>query len=107
MVEGNGKALGIASILFQALDPSSPPEPPPPSDIHPEAINSSAILVTWKRPRVTLAINYYTVKYHKQLDNQNINYIVRSVYDFKIVSPDYLPNFSYGSSMYPLQNSVK
>ncbi|KAK3096033.1 hypothetical protein FSP39_022221 [Pinctada imbricata] len=76
MVEGQGQTLGIVNRLFQALEPGSPPEPPPPSEIESLAITPHTMLIKWNRPRVNMEITRYTVRYHNAVDLQKINYAI-------------------------------
>nr|XP_022306507.1 protogenin-like [Crassostrea virginica] len=73
-VQGENETLGRSSLLFQALSPSSTPEPPPPMDVRVFAKSPHSLSLNWTRPHWTEGIAYYTVCYHIKDDYRKIMY---------------------------------
>lgn len=64
--------------------------PPPPQELHATPINNSVVRLTWKRPKFTPGISFYTIRYRTvQMDNikpePNATYIKHVVTNDKYV----------------------
>ena len=71
-------AVKTVKELYQSLNPGDFPEPPPPMVIKPTPLSSTNIKLQWEKPKTSLPIVNYTVRYQQREGEEMFNIEDRS-----------------------------